>query len=121
MLSPHLAKMVRTAWDLGARRELEDLRLRYWAHTLGFRGHWLTKSRAWSTTFAVLRATRRDWQRTKAGEALTEDELTIGEWQYAGRGWSTAGDSWLAETAAKQAAETRSIARIERRTTPTGG
>ena len=119
-LSRHLARMVRTAWDLGGRPELEHLRLRNWAHTLGFRGHWLTKSRAWSTTFADLRSTRRDWQRANAGDAVTDEELTIGEWQYAGRGWTTAGDSWLAETAAKRAAETRSIARLERRTSPAG-
>jgi hypothetical protein len=119
-LSPHLARMVRTAWDLGGLRELEHLRLRNWAHTLGFRGHWLTKSRAWSTTFAALRSSRREWQRANAGDAVTDEELTVGEWQYAGRGWTTAGDSWLAETAAKRAAETRSIARLERRTAPPG-
>ncbi|MGH9067816.1 MAG: replication initiator, partial [Acidimicrobiales bacterium] len=48
LLSPHLAKMVRAAWDLGGRPELSHLRLRAWAHCLGFRGHWLTKSRAYS-------------------------------------------------------------------------
>jgi len=30
-LTPHLARMVRTAWGLGARTELEDLRLRAWS------------------------------------------------------------------------------------------
>ncbi|MGH9170838.1 MAG: replication initiator [Acidimicrobiales bacterium] len=117
-LSSHLARMVRTAWDLGGRPELEHLRLRNWAHALGFRGHWLTKSRVWSTTFAELRSTRRDWQRANAGDPVTEEELSIGEWQYAGRGWTTAGDSWLAETAARRTAETRSMARVERRTAP---
>jgi Phosphatidylethanolamine-binding protein len=29
--------------------------LRAWAHMLGFRGHWSTKSRRYSTTFTVLR------------------------------------------------------------------
>src|SRR5205823_413158 len=61
-LSPHLAHMVRTSWELGGRPELEHLRLRAWAHTLGFRGHWLTKSRRYSTTFAALRAARHEWR-----------------------------------------------------------
>ncbi|CAM5351131.1 hypothetical protein SALBM311S_08714 [Streptomyces alboniger] len=30
--------MIRTAWVLGARKDLEHLRLRAWAHMLGFRG-----------------------------------------------------------------------------------
>ncbi len=35
---------------------LDRLRLRTWAHTLGFPGHWLAKSRAYSTTFGALLA-----------------------------------------------------------------
>jgi hypothetical protein len=27
-------------WELGSRPELAGLRLRVWAHMLGFRGHW---------------------------------------------------------------------------------
>lgn len=42
--------MIRTAWILGARPELADLRLRAWAQMLGFRGHFSTKSRRYSTT-----------------------------------------------------------------------
>lgn len=49
-LRPHLAWFVTTAWNLGGRPELAHLRLRDWAQTLGFRGHWLTKSRRYSTT-----------------------------------------------------------------------
>jgi hypothetical protein len=57
-LPDHLARLVTTAWALGGRPELAHLRLRDWAHTLGFRGHWLTKSRRYSTTFSVLRDAR---------------------------------------------------------------
>ena len=46
------------AWALGGRPELEGLRLRAWAHMLGFGGHWSTKSRRYSTTFTVLRRAR---------------------------------------------------------------
>jgi len=116
-LTPHLARLVRTAWDLGGRLELKDLRLRAWAHTLGFRGHWLTKSRAYSTTFAALRAARHDW-RTNQGRAdvASEETVPIGTWRYAGRGWTTQGDAWLAESAADAIATTRRLAAIERRT-----
>jgi hypothetical protein len=37
-----------------AAAELDRLRLRAWAHMLGFGGHWSTKSRRYSTTFTVL-------------------------------------------------------------------
>jgi integrase len=40
-----VAELVRAAWALDGRPELEALRLRAWAHMLGFRGHWSTKSR----------------------------------------------------------------------------
>ena len=57
-LPAHVAELVRAAWKLGARPELEGLRLRAWAHMLGFGGHWSTKSRRYSTTFTVLRRAR---------------------------------------------------------------
>lgn len=59
---PHLAELVRTAWRLGGRPELEHLGLRRWAHALGFRGHWLTKSRHYSTTLGALRTARANWR-----------------------------------------------------------
>jgi hypothetical protein len=48
-LPAHVAELVRAAWELGARPGLAGLRLRAWAHMLGFRGHWSTKSRRYST------------------------------------------------------------------------
>ncbi len=126
-LTPHLARMVRTAWDLGARPELEGLRLQAWAHTLGFRGHWLTKSRRYSTTFTALRAARADWHTqhppdrpagTDTG-STPEETVSVRHWRYAGAGWTTDGDAWLAATAAARHAETRSTARQEHTTTTT--
>ena len=55
---PHVAKLVRTAWELGDNPRLKRLRLRRWAHQLGFGGHWSTKSRRYSTTFTALRRAR---------------------------------------------------------------
>jgi hypothetical protein len=36
-LPAHVAQLVRACWELGGRPELERLRLRAWAHMLGFR------------------------------------------------------------------------------------
>src|SRR5918993_1001168 len=57
-LPAHVGELVRAAWALGGRPELEGLRLRAWAHMLGLRGHWSTKSRRYSTTFTALRRAR---------------------------------------------------------------
>jgi replication initiator protein RepSA len=57
-LPAHVAELVRAAWELGGRPELEPLRLRAWAHMLGFGGHWSTKSRRYSTTMGALRRAR---------------------------------------------------------------
>jgi hypothetical protein len=57
-LPAHVAELVRAAWELGGRPELDSLRLRAWAHMLGFGGHWSTKSRRYSTTFTALRRAR---------------------------------------------------------------
>ncbi|WP_425437456.1 replication initiator [Nonomuraea indica] len=50
------ARLIRTAWDLGnpdTHPDLAPLRLRRWAHMLGYRGHFSTKSRAYSTTLTA--------------------------------------------------------------------
>lgn len=112
---PHLARMVKAAWELGGRRELADLRLRHWAHTLGFRGHWLTKSRRYSTTFAALRSARETWREAgRTGTAGKNNEVVVKEWQFRGRGWTSRGDAWLAETGRRNAAEDRRLAREAR-------
>jgi hypothetical protein len=49
-LSAHVAELVRACWELGARPSLTSLRLRKWAHMLGFGGHFSSKSRRYSTT-----------------------------------------------------------------------
>ena len=116
-LPAHVARVVRTTWDLGGRPELAHLRLRAWAHTLGYRGHWLTKSRRYSTTFAALRTACADWQANRNNQSTSgQAAVTVGEWHYQGAGWSTDGDAWLAATAANEALQARRTANRERRT-----
>jgi hypothetical protein len=68
-LPEHHRRMITTAWDLGSRDEYAGLHLRRWAHMLGFRGHFLTKSRRYSSTFTAIRAERREHHlRTALGE-----------------------------------------------------
>jgi hypothetical protein len=97
-ISEHARRLVRTAWTLGARKSLEHLRLRAWAHMLGFRGHFSTKSRRYSTTLGALRSARAEWRRAQAAaatETTPETTLVLAHWVFAGTGLSSA-EAWLA-------------------------
>ena len=99
-ITDHARRMIRTAWTLGARPELADLRLRAWAHMLGFRGHFSTKSRRYSTTLGALRDARADWRRAQAAPPVPQDgetTLVLAHWVFAGTGLSRA-EAWLAES-----------------------
>ncbi|MFF8174677.1 replication initiator [Streptomyces chartreusis] len=97
-ISDHARRLIRTAWTLGARKDLEHLRLRAWAHMLGFRGHFSTKSRRYSTTLGALRDARADWRRAQAAataETAPDTTLVLSHWVFAGTGLSSA-EAWLA-------------------------
>ncbi|PSM41715.1 replication initiation protein [Streptomyces dioscori] len=96
-LTDHARRMIRTAWTLGGRKELADLRLQAWAHMLGFRGHFSTKSRRYSTTLGALRTARADWRREQANPIAQDPDstLVLAHWVFAGTGLS-AGETWLA-------------------------
>jgi hypothetical protein len=127
-LPAHVAELVKAAWELGGRPDLERLRLRAWAHMLGFGGHWSTKSRRYSTTFTVLRRARVQFaKRRRARDGIPldawgrpEDDqavLVVATWFYVGAGYETEGERWLALSAAARAREHRRIAREELTTT----
>jgi hypothetical protein len=61
-LTPHHRAMIETAWALGELAQYEALNLHRWAHMLGFRGHFLTKSQRYSVTFRAIRHERRIWR-----------------------------------------------------------
>jgi len=128
-LPAHVVELVRAAWELGSRPELEGLRLRAWAHMLGFRGHWATKSRRYSTTMTALRRARVAFakrRRARDGVPLDawgrpEDDqaaIVVASWVYVGSGYETEGERWLALSAAARAREQREVAREELRTMP---
>ena len=76
-ISPHHRRMIETCWQLGDLPVYDGLNLRRWAHMLGFRGHFLTKSQRYSTTFRAIRGERRDWRITRELDRL--DRATWGE------------------------------------------
>jgi hypothetical protein len=126
-LPAHVAELVRAAWELGSRPELAGLRLRAWAHMLGFGGHWSTKSRRYSTTMGALRRARVAFakrRRAKDGIPLDawarpEDDqavIVLATWSYVASGYQTEGERWLALSAAARAREQRQVAREELRT-----
>ena len=112
---PHLRPpgrdLPRTSPSPGAGRTTGSaspyLLLGKWAHMLGFRGHFSTKSRRYSVTLGRLRRARHRFQvlaaeARRTGEALdvrdlearllADDEdttLVIGSWAYQGTGWTT--------------------------------
>jgi hypothetical protein len=91
---------------------------------LGFRGHWSTKSRRYSTTFTVLRRARAQFARRRratggvpldAWDRPEDDQavVVIASWVYVGAGYETEGERWLALSAAARAREEREVAREE--------
>lgn len=123
-LPEHHAAIVKTAWQLAAWSTFRPLGLGRWAHQFGFNGHWITKSRAYSTTFAACRERRRTWARTHTpdGQERTpldawgrpeDDEqiITLAQWQYQAAGYARTGDQALADMAADQARSRREAAR----------
>jgi len=128
----HVAELVRACWELGARPTLARLRLRNWAHMLGFGGHFSTKSRQYSTTLGALRRARVAYAiRRRRGDALPLDAwgrpkgdqavIVLASWIYVGRGYQSTGEAWLAASAAARAREARRIAKEELRSTTVAG
>jgi hypothetical protein len=123
-----VAELVRACWELGSRPGLRGLRLRKWAHMLGFGGHFSTKSRRYSTTLGVLRRARVAYAiRRRRGQTVPldawgrpEDDqaiIVVASWSYLGRGYGSTGEAWLAASAAARAREERRVAREELRST----
>ena len=87
----HARRLIAECLRLGKLTELAHLRLAAWAHMLGFRGHFASKSRTYSITFGSLRADRAAHQREQAiANGLQPDldqasTLVLTEWHFAGR------------------------------------
>jgi hypothetical protein len=94
-VSPHARRMVLTSWRLGGLPEFAHLRLRAWAHMLGYRGHFGSRSRRYSTTLGALRDARAAHrQAARLAELGLHDRplAKVGNWRYAGHGHSVVND-----------------------------
>jgi hypothetical protein len=92
-VNEHARRMIWTCFTLADLPEYHDLRLRQWAHMLGYRGHFSTKSRRYSVTLTQLRQARADHRAAQARErdGIPESDhahktITIQDWHYAGNG-----------------------------------
>ncbi len=116
-LPDHTRRLIKACWDLDAH--YPDRLLARWSHMLGFRGHFSTKSRVYSTTLTALRQTRADYraaqERRERGLPDPDDDpegstLVLAHWTYAGHGHSP-GESWLAASIARDIRTNRETAR----------
>src|SRR5215216_4393495 len=120
----HVRRYLREAVRLAGNEALADRRFAACAHALGYRGHCLTKSRRYSTTFKALRQAREQHVHeellARSGDAAQRElaELDpserIASFRYVGQGHLTAADALLAASAAARAREGRAAARLER-------
>jgi len=115
-ITDHTDQLVRIAWELGEHPAYDGLRR--WIHMLGFRGHFASKSRRYSTTLGAIRGERRAYRQRQAAQHTREllpDEqdttLVVAHWEFAGVGYLTTGDTALALSAAARAREQRQAAR----------
>jgi Replication initiator protein, pSAM2 len=108
-VTDHVDRLVRVAWQLGEHPAYEGLRR--WVHMLGFRGHFASKSRRYSTTLGAIRSERRTYRQHQAAPDEQDTTLVVSHWEFAGVGYLTAGDTTLARSAAARARERRQAAR----------
>jgi hypothetical protein len=104
-VSDHARRMIRTCFSLAEYGEYHELRLRQWAHMLGYPGHFSTKSRRYSVTLTELRQARAEH---RAAEARQRDNLpepntdrpavTVSNWRYAGSGLLHGETFWAEQT-----------------------
>ncbi|MGI5436394.1 replication initiator [Streptomyces shenzhenensis] len=110
VVNSHVRALMGTCWRLGGLPELEHLRPRPWAHSLGYRGHILTKSRRYSTTYGALREERADHRRGDTKPQDGPDTVTEAAWRYVGSGY-TPGEADYAVGIAEDYATSRQLAR----------
>lgn len=113
-VTDHVNHLVRVAWQLGEHPAYQGLHR--WVHMIGFRGHFASKSRRYSTTLGAIRGERRAYRQQQAAEHAREllDEDTtvvVSYWEFTGLGYLTTGDTTLALSAAARAREQRQAAR----------
>jgi hypothetical protein len=117
----HVRRYLREALALADDRALADRRFGACAHALGYRGHCLSKSRRYSTTFKALHRAREQHVHEQllarsndaAQRAVAGAVERMASFRLAGIGHLTSADAYLAESAHARAREQRRVAREE--------
>jgi hypothetical protein len=117
----HVRVYMREAFALAGDPALAERRFGASAHQFGYRGHCLTKSRRYSTTFKALREAREQYVHEQllarsndaAQRALAGAIERVANFRFAGQGHLTAADELLALSAAARAREGRRLGREE--------
>jgi replication initiator protein RepSA len=117
-VSDHARRMIWTCFHLAALPDYHDLRLRQWAHMLGYPGHFSSKSRRYSLTLTELRQARATHQATQARQRAglpdpdpARHTITVADWRYLASGLRHGESFWAEQTrnriqAARQARRT---------------
>jgi hypothetical protein len=92
-LPSHARRLVRCAWELGSEPLFSHLHLRRYAHSYGYGGHFLSKSRCYSTTLGALRAARAEWRRSQSPGAQSDAVSYESHWLAVGIGWANRGEA----------------------------
>ena len=115
----HVRSLMREAFTLAEDPALRERRFGPCAHAFGYRGHCLTKSRRYSTTFIALGQAREQHVHEQllarsndpAHRALADAVERVASFRFDGQGHLTAADELLARSAAARAREQRRAAR----------
>nr|WP_189181497.1 replication initiator [Microbispora rosea] len=119
-VTEHARRMIYTCFALPNDPAYRLIPLRQWAHMLGYRGHFSTKSRHYSTTLGALRQVRAEHQAERARERRglpprdERETVTVGQWRFAGSGYKLGEHLW-AEVIRRRIATARRIAREQER------
>ncbi|MCP2343693.1 replication initiator [Actinomadura rupiterrae] len=124
--STHVMLLVLACLRLAKRGDCARWRLGEHVHTLGFSGHFCSKSRHYSVTLSSLRQARRDWQADQAAraEAGRADPWAVahrrasgarveiaGDWRFVGMGYARLHDADIAASLAQDHAMWRELRR----------
>lgn len=108
----HLVQLAAAALRLSERPAFAAMGR--WATTLGFRGHFVTKSRHYSTTLTELRAARAVYR----AETDLDPTPILADWEYTGSGYLGPADALLAAGVEVHLRDRRDALRGERRAPP---
>jgi hypothetical protein len=112
-VTDHVREILRAIATISAEEPYTDMMA--WLHTLGYRGHVVSKSRKFSTTMTALRQRRADWRKSQGNDTLpapvgsrTAEPIP---WEFQRLGHISLGDRVLAISASGRAQEERIVAR----------